>query len=646
MHRPFVFLIFFFFAVILQAQNDHTWCKDLHSIANAEMHAKSSLVGFRANPLTDGYDLKYHRFQWEIDPRVFYIRGTVTSYFVPLADNFQEMVFELSTSLNVQQVLYDNKPVLFGQWSGDILRITLPAKLAKGKLDSITVRYQGAPPRTGFGSFSQGTHAGAPVIWTLSEPYGAKDWWPCKQDLNDKIDSIDIYVKTPSQYRVASNGILVSETPVDTFKTYYWKHRYPIPAYLIAVGVTNYEVYSDFVPVPGGKPVEVLNYIYPESVAAVKNQTPAVIPIMQLFNQLFGLYPFAGEKYGHAQFGFGGGMEHQTMSFMGGFSWSLIAHELAHQWFGDKVTCHSWRDIWLNEGFATYMDGLTREFLQTPTDWYNWKLGQINNITSQPGGSVWVDDTTSVNRIFSSRLSYAKGSMLLHMLRWKLGDDNFFKAVNNYQSAPGIAFGYGKTDDLKFHLEKQSGMNLTEFMNDWYYNQGFPSYQVSGSATGTNISLNLKQTTSHSSVPFFEMPVPIKVKGANKDTLLRLEHTFSGQSFQAKLSFVPTSIEFDPDLWLISKNNTVNFLLTNIKEGDIPEVDIWPNPVKHLIHIKATMPVKNAEIWNVDGRLLKSEFPENQEFEMGVQELLPGNYVAVFYFSNGESLRQVFVKQN
>lgn len=423
-------LTFLLIAIYFNVNAQDDWnCKDTEDIAALEAHAQEDLLQFRTNPFTDNYDLKYHRLEWRIDPRVYYIRGTVTSYFVPTEANFREINFELSRVLTVSNVKYRGQNVNFSLLNDDRLQISFPTPLPINQLDSISVTYEGAPPRTGFGSFSQTFHSNTPIIWTLSEPYGSKDWWPSKMDLSDKIDSIDVIVTTPRPNRVASNGLLVSEIQQDTFNRMHWKHRYPITAYLIAIGVTNYANYSDYVRLPNGDSLEVLNYVYPEQLNSIKPQTIRTVRSMELFNNLFGTYPFAKEKYGHAQFGFGGGEEHQTMSFMGGWSHGLQAHELAHQWFGDKVTCGSWRDIWLNEGFATYLEGLTQEAGIGTIDFKSWLQGKINNVTSATGGSVWVDDTTSVNRIFNGRLSYDKGGMLLHMLRWKLGDANFFKLV-------------------------------------------------------------------------------------------------------------------------------------------------------------------------------------------------------------------------
>ena len=226
------------------------------------------------------------------------------------------------------------------------------------------------------------------------------------------------------------------------------------------------------------------------------------------------MYPYSKEKYGHAEFGWGGGMEHTTMTFMGGWNRGLIAHELAHQWFGNKVTCGSWEDIWLNEGFATYLAALVIENFDGETSFKAWRSSSINYITSQSSGSTFVTDTTSVNRIFDGRLSYNKGAMILHMLRYKLGDDPFFQGIKNYLADPKIAYGYARTIDLQRHLEAVSSIDLTEFLNDWFLGEGYPTYQVTWYQNPTNkeVQFTVNQNQSHSSVSFFEMPLACKSK--------------------------------------------------------------------------------------------------------------------------------------
>ena len=440
-------------------------CKDVRLLVEQEKERHGRMKTFTANPFTQSYDLKYHRLEWQVDPAVRYISGKVTSYFVPTQANFNQVNFDLEKSMTVNAVTFHGAAVSFSQTGNDRLQINLPQTLAIGALDSITVEYEGEPVKDQFGSFTTSKHNGTPILWTLSEPYGAKNWWPCKQDLTDKIDSIDIIVSTPAIYRVATNGLLVEEREIGKDqKIYHWQHRYPIPAYLIMIAVTNYAEFTDNVYLEDGGSIPILNYVYPEKLDRAQIQLKATIGQMELFNELFGIYPFAKEKYGHAQFGWGGGMEHQTMSSMGSFSSGLQAHELAHQWFGDMVTCASWEDIWLNEGFATYLTALTYEFLSpTSSAWMSWKTSTINSVTKEPGGSTWVEDTTNISRIFNYRLSYQKGALLLHMLRWKLGDNDFFQGARNYLQDPDLAYGYATTSDLQRHLEEVSGLDLSVF---------------------------------------------------------------------------------------------------------------------------------------------------------------------------------------
>ncbi len=632
MKRSLLFLCAVIVSVIASSAQTQRPAFSSSNIPAMEQKAQTARSRSLLSGAANNYDLKYHRCEWSLDPAVDSIRGAITSYFLPTVSGFNTMQFDLDNTFTIDSIKYRNTILSYTQLPDDILQLNFAGTLPMNVLDSVTVCYHGMPPNTGFGSFVQTTHGdlNTPVIWTLSEPFGAKDWWPCHQNLNDKVDSLDVIVTTPQAYRVASNGLLKSEITVGTNKIYHWKTHYPIAAYLVAVGVTNYSYYSDYVPLANGDSIEVLNYVYPEDLADAQSQTPDIINVIKLYDSLTITYPFAAEKYGHAEFGWGGGMEHQTMSFVVAFNHSLIAHECAHQWFGDHVTLGSWQDIWLNEGFATYFEGLTEEFL-FPATWQNWKQDKINSIISLPGGSVLCDDTTSVSRIFDGRLTYNKGSYLLHMLRWKLGDVDFFTALKNYQNAPNLAGAYAKTPDLKAHLEAASGQNLTSFFNEWYYNQGYPSYQLLWGQSGSTVTLTIGQTQSDPSVSFFEMPVPVKFHGATQDTIIVFDHTFSGQTFTPTINFAVENIQFDPDLWILSAHNSIVGIADYRLLDD--QVLVYPNPAVNTLNLQLRVKDINnlsIEMYDVTGRKVSAELqyitPGSTTKQLDITNLSRGVY--------------------
>ncbi|MEO5644025.1 MAG: M1 family aminopeptidase [Bacteroidia bacterium] len=546
---------------------------ELQTISNLE---RKGFSGNRIAPevqAINNSDFIYQRCEWNVDPAIYYIKGKITTHFIPNA-SITEIEFDLSDSLQVDSVKYHGNSISFTH-SLEILSVNFPSALPASMIDSVTVFYQGIPPNSGFGSFDTSMHAGIPVLWTISEPYGSKDWWPCKQNLSDKIDSVDIIVTSPSIYTTASNGILVKDTVIGISRTCTWKHRHPIATYLVCLAVTNYSVYTHLVPF-NGDTVEVINYVYPEELALSQTQSGNIIPQMQLFDTLFGAYPFSDEKYGHAQCNFGGGMENQTITFLGGFNYELMSHELGHHWFGDKVTCASWHDIWLNEGFASYLSGLCYEHFTPTIYWLPFKQGRISYITSQPDGSVYCPDTVNISRLFDDRLTYAKGAMILHTLRWVIGDSAFYAGVRNYLTDPAIAYKFATTSDLQQHLEAASGQNLNWYFADWFYGEGFPSYAISWSQSANNIAtFTVNQSQSHASVPFYELPLPIRFKNATQDTIIRVSNTFSGESFSVQLPFHADSLIFDPDYWIISANNTIN----NVRQLEIDNaISVFPNP--------------------------------------------------------------------
>jgi aminopeptidase N len=617
----------------------------LQNIAEGEKYAHAALENFAPTGAGANYDVKYHRFYWEVNPAIRYIQGSVTTYFKAL-ENMDKMTLDLDNTLQIDSIRFHNHLVSYAQSPHKILEINLSSPIINGNLDSIVIYYKGVPPSTGFGSFVTNAHNGAPILWTLSEPYGARDWWPSKLDLNDKVDSIDVLVKVPKGNKVASNGVLMSEFAPDTLsKVVHWKHRYPITPYLIAIAVTNYVEFTEKIPLRGDT-LNCLNYVYPEYLATARVKSPEIIPIMQLFDSLFAPYPFQKEKYGHAQWGWGGGEEHQTMSFMANLDQSLVAHELAHQWFGDMVTCGSWQDIWLNEGFATYLTGLTYERLYKGIYWKAWKQQTLNSVLSQVGGSVRVDDTTSVNRIFDSRLTYNKGAYILHALRWKVGDSAFFAGVQNYLRDAHLMHGYAVTKDLKRHIEATSRQDLTRFFADWYAGQGYPTFSIGSCRAvfaANRVQIVVNQTTSHTSVPSYEIPIPIYIKSqTGRDTLLRLNMTGTYNSFLVDLPFRPDSIWADPHLQLPAKYRLVSFFNGSPTDNlvgycvgtedmlhSLPAT-VYPNPVDNVLTIdfqSNSYPKVTATLFNWTGaQVLQKTMEQAQgkiEWQLGQLEQLP-----------------------
>ena len=600
----------------------------IDKIASVEKEQQQQKSDYLENRNYSDYDLTYQRMEWEIDPSVKYIKGKITSYFKSQIINMDTIEFDLNDQMTVDSVVHDKQIVEFYQANNKIIIPVSPSLPING-VDSLSIFYQGIPEPdiVGNGSFSIGKHANIPVLWTLSEPFGAKEWWPCKQSLSDKVDSIDIIVKTPETYRTASNGVLISDSASDGYRTMHWKHRYPIATYLVAIAATNYEVYNDTLTFDDGRILKIENYVYPENIDEAKTQTSKTVEIMQYYNELIGDYPFAKEKYGHAQFGWPGGMEHQTMSFMYNFNFDLVAHELAHQWFGDYITLGSWQDIWLNEGFATYMTGLVHEYRTDLQTWNNWKNTTLTKIISQPDGSVFVRDTSNFSTIFSSRLSYSKGAYLLHMLRWVLGDEKFFRGLRSYFNDPDLAEGFARNKQFVKHMEAAGDTSLTEFFNDWYYGEGYPIYSVKfGPAENGMTWIELSQSTSNESVDFFEMPVPVRLYNSNKTDSVdfRLINTQNDQQFMLDVNFKVEDVVIDPDMWLVSKMDEIVKVPSELQMGS---PGIYPNPSANRFHIlvSGNETIQKVTLFNAVGKRIKI-FPANtNEFDVSGQ--VPGIYI-------------------
>ncbi|MFN3951611.1 MAG: M1 family aminopeptidase [Thermaurantimonas sp.] len=601
------------------------------------MMLKSRLLksGQLSSPLMTKYDVLYHRLHFWINPDNLYIVGEAATHFATLSDSVTTVVFDLRNTMSVDSVksLRTGQPLSF-QHQFHQISIQLSQILQKGVLDSIVIYYRGTPVSTGLGSVGRLSYSFGSALWTLSQPYGSSDWWPSKDGLTDKIDSIDILITTPVPNRGASLGILASESVANGQRTSHWKHRYPVAPYLVAIAVAPYVVFDQPITLPStGQSLPFINYVYPTDTPQVYQSVQYTHGVMQMFDTLFVSYPFKTEKYGHARFGWSGGMEHQTMSFMGGWQQDLITHELAHMWFGDLVTCGSWADLWLNEGWAVYLTQLTYEYLK-PQLYQAYKTNEINKITAQPGGSVYTLDTLNLSRLFSSRLTYSKAGYVLHMLRWLIGDSAFFAGTRNYLKDSTLAYSFALTPQFVNHMEAACKCSLTDFFDQWLYGEGYPSYQIIWWQDADTLRLNVSQTTSHPSVPWFSIPIPVRVTDSNQQVHdLRIPVQSASFSHAHYLPAGAAVVAFDPDLWLVSKNS-VSLHISQFRDFT-PRLSLFPNPGGDVLFLSMgsrAPDVQNIIITTHDGRILKTYTPDQSVISGGtiqlpVRSLPEGTYI-------------------
>jgi len=518
--------------------------------------------------------VKYYSIELKTDFITQQIQCNADLIVEPLSVPAQTFFLNLSSSMNIDSLKIDGS---YATYSHNSDRIYISSSILQNKY-SVHIYYHGKPVPTGNGSFEFSVHNGTPVVWSLSEPYGSQDWFPCKNSISDKADSSLLKITCPEGNVAVSNGILESAASNnDGTISYIWKNSYPISVYLISVAITNYRTLLQYYRYSDVDSMLVSHYIYPEDFDDVKDNIEKTPYYISVFSEMFSQYPFIKEKYGHAEINFNGGMEHQTITSLGNFSESVIAHELSHQWFGDKVTCRSWQHIWLNEGFASYCEALMSQAEYGDSAYSVVMNGKMMS-AKKAKGSVYVRDVSNISEIFNSYRSYAKGAAILHMLRGIIGDTAFFRSMRNYLNDTALAYKTATTEDFCRVCESTSGMELKYFFNEWIYGENYPVYNISydfGEAGNGyyNVTLNLAQE-SNSNPAFFTMPVKIKIKNNIKDTLFTVMNYQQEQTYLFTIKGVPSGIELDPDNLIFKE-----------KKGDEPRTPVryylnqnYPNP--------------------------------------------------------------------
>ena len=595
-----------------------------------------------ADPAEDNYDVKYVKLNLAMDNLSTTLSGDATTKAVVVSStSLTSYVFELAMGMVIDSILIDGTIAPYAT-SGALHTVVLPSALPTGTLFTAQVYYHGTPT-SGTLMSSLGMNSLASPSWgnratyTLSESYHAYEWWPCKQSLRDKIDSSDVWITVPDSLKAGSNGMLQHITTIDpTHVRYEWKERYPIDYYLISVSVANYVDHSFYVHFTGSTDsMLVQNYVYnnPATLPTFVSVIDSTGMMIDYFSQLYGRYPFWHEKYGHCMAPLGGGMEHQTMTTLGFFEGTLIAHELGHQWFGDNVTCGTWADIFMNEGFASYSEDLFTDHFRSHAGMLTDMQARQTNVKSSPGGTIYVDDTTSETRIFDSRLSYDKGACLLHMLRFVINNDStFFQAYKNYQVQ--MTDSTGIISDFKTVVQNTAGttvnqMNIDTFFNQWAYLQGYPIYTVKWNEFGNDVYIKLDQTTSvPSSDPLFYTPIELSLHSASGDTVVRVFNNQASQLYHFTWGKTMTGMTFDPNYWLLYQLASLSQDPTlSVADLTTSSTYISPNPTNNYWQVEGLSADSKLTLTDMTGRVLWTAPAKGSSMQILAEQLVPGMYI-------------------
>lgn len=567
--------------------------------AAATDRARRSAARESLDPNQELYDTRYLDIDLGLDPVTETIDGVVIVRVTVVAGPISSLVLDLDQALQVDAV-----GLAATAWShgADRLTLTLDRAYATDEDLEVLVEYSGTPDPAA-AAFGFELADGKPLIWSLSEPYGARTWLPVKDTPADKADSASIRLTVPEPLIAVSNGTLEQVVDLGAERRYEWVERYPIAIYLISVAAHEYVEQSQIVNTNAG-PLTLVNWSYASSAASAASNLGATGQMMLAFEQGFGPYPFMDEKYGQAQFNWGGGMEHQTVTSR--CCWSvdfLTAHELGHQWFGDRATCESFTDIWLNEGFATW----------TEAYWLEASAGQAAYRAEMQAarylgpGTVRVPEGSlgNSNRIFDSNLSYDKGSWIVHMLRGVMGDPDFFAFLPAYLDDPAVSYGTATTADVQRVAEQVSGLDLQAFFAQWVDEEWYPTYQLGwnsvGAGGGYDLTVELAQLQTHH---VFTMPVPIRVTTAGGVVDLVVQSDEPLETALFPLVDEPLAVELDPDGWVLHAEESPvpdptfhrGLLLVNGVD-----IDVYGSEIRTALSDSSFTGLREFEYWDLFG---------------------------------------------
>ena len=505
-------------------------------------------------------DIRYYGLNFDMDIPTTSMDKSFVVKFVVIDTSLETIELDYSTynggigDITVNTVILDGDTVTFTH-SNDLLSIPLQETPALNELRTLEIYSESGPANNSedYG-FNWDYEFSKRAIWTSSQPYNARDWWPSVDYPRDKPDSVDIVVTIADYMTVASNGRLVSNTDNgDGTRTWHWHVGHPIATYLVSLSIYEFYVWGDIYVDANNDtlPIEFYTYSHPDNPnPSYMTENYLLLPEMiGLYESQFGPYPFMDEKYGHAEWGENWGMEHQTLTSMGDPTERRVAHELAHMWYGDMITCHSYHHIWLNEGFARYAEALWWEEHYGPSG-YREKMTAFEYYG---GGTIYVEDPENES-IFGLSLSYNKPAWVLHMMRHIVGDETFFEILQTYSNDPQFKYGTATTEEFEMVVEEVSGLDFTNFFQQWIYGPGFPHYRAYRAQTGSDLLVQTIQSGLS-----FDLPVDFRITttGSVIDTTLHIDEQFMTFHIEIPEGETVTNLVMDPDDWILKSTDYV-----------------------------------------------------------------------------------------
>lgn len=579
------------------------------------------------------YDVGFYFLDLEMNNTSVNVSGTAT-ILLNLEESYSgQLVFDLKNNMSHNSVFINDNPASAIR-NGDLMVIpyTHNQDYNENYQVKVEINYNGSPSS---GMYNKTyTYLGQDFISTFSitEPYLAKYWFPCKQVLTDKADSSYVFITVPQDLKVGSNGLLTNEVDLGNGKIRMeWKSSFPIVYYLISVAVGDYAELSYYKKLHEFNDSVFIQNYYPNSTDFYNDyqwNMRRIDTMLSVLSHLWGIYPHHKEKYGHCLVDLNGGMEHQTMTTLGNFGFRLVVHELGHSWFGNYVTCATWQDIWINEGFASYAEYLGEEYIQPEGYEDGWLEETQNTAKNAPSGSIYVpfEELADPYRIFNYELSYRKGACIVHMIRYLINDDElFFHSLRTFLS--NYANGTATGEDMKTTLQNETGINFETFFNNWYYGEGYPIYNVEWYQQGNDLHIRNIQTSTAGYTPFFEIPVEYELIYSNgdKDTI-RLDQTQNIQDYTLNLTGTIDSITMDPENWILKELESVEY--NSVAAFEQTKFTIYPNPTNDIIYINTSENgCYNVCIYSSDGKNILDEHFYGLSKKLNVTDLSKGIYI-------------------